>query len=288
MLDSQYKAQCSTEYDRLKTVILCEPTYMNIENQINETQRRYSDKGFNVEQAIIQHQQFVAELEGLGIEVVLLPPGQNYPEQVFTRDIGFTLGHTVFIAAMATKIRHGEEDILHEWLESHHVSYNNIKHGHVEGGDVIIDQDTVYIGQSDRSDTVGIHYLQSKLPHMKVLPVPFTKSFLHLDCIFNVLSPTEALLYPGQMDEKVEEYLYSRYDIIEVSKEEQFTLGTNVLSVGNRQVFSQPINTQVNRALSQRGFEVIEVNISEIIKSGGAFRCCTMPLLRLTDPNYFD
>ncbi|WP_368896749.1 arginine deiminase-related protein, partial [Priestia megaterium] len=28
-------------------------------------------------------------------------------------------------------------------------------------------------------------------------------------------------------------------------------------------------------------YKVIEVDISEIIKSGGSFRCCTMPLERV-------
>jgi len=36
--------------------------------------------------------------------------------------------------------------------------------------------------------------------------------------------------------------------------------------------------------LRNHGFEVIEVDITEIIKSGGSFRCCTLPIER-TEPN---
>jgi N-dimethylarginine dimethylaminohydrolase len=68
-----------------------------------------------------------------------------------------------------------------------------------------------------------------------------------------------------------------------VSEEEQFTLGTNVLSIGNKKVLSLPVNKNVNKELRDRGFEVIEVDITEIIKSGGSFRCCTLPILRASE-----
>ena len=75
-------------------------------------------------------------------------------------------------------------------------------------------------------------------------------------------------------------YLRSRYEVIEVSEEEQFTLGTNVLSIGYNKIISLPVNKKVNEELRKRGFEIIEVDITEIIKSGGSFRCCTLPIHR--------
>jgi len=61
---------------------------------------------------------------------------------------------------------------------------------------------------------------------------------------------------------------------------EQFTMGTNVLSIGHNRVFSLPINQGVNDQLRQHGYKVLEVDFSEIIKSGGSFRCCSMPIER--------
>ena len=74
--------------------------------------------------------------------------------------------------------------------------------------------------------------------------------------------------------------LTATYKLIEVSEEEQFTMGTNVLSIGDKKVFSLPQNKQVNAQIRAHGFEVIEVDFSEIIKSGGSFRCCSMPVDR--------
>jgi N-dimethylarginine dimethylaminohydrolase len=91
-----------------------------------------------------------------------------------------------------------------------------------------------------------------------------------------------ALIYPNALTKKDIDLFASRYDLIEVSEKEQFQLGTNVLSIGNKRVLSLPVNENVNKQLRTRGFQVIEVDITEIIKSGGSFRCCTLPILRET------
>jgi N-dimethylarginine dimethylaminohydrolase len=59
-------------------------------------------------------------------------------------------------------------------------------------------------------------------------------------------------------------------------------MGVNVLSLGNKKIISLPQNAEVNHQLSKRGYDVIKIDFSEIIKSGGSFRCCTLPIKRIT------
>lgn len=271
---------CKSEYDTLKRVILCQPQYMTIRQVINETQEHFKNEGIHIERALEQHDEFVKTLKNYDIDVVLLPYHKKYPEQVFTRDIGFTLGETIFVANMATEARAGEENVLKQWLEDEEISYFNLVREHIEGGDVIVDQDTIYVGLSSRTDEKATAHLKRLLNKFNVVTIPFKEKYLHLDCVFNVVSPDVALIYPHALTKKDIELFASRYDLIEVSKEEQFQLGTNVLSIGNKRVISLPVNKNVNEQLRARGFEVIEVDITEIIKSGGSFRCCTLPLLR--------
>ncbi|MET3695892.1 N-dimethylarginine dimethylaminohydrolase [Bacillus oleivorans] len=276
----QLKTFCASEYDPLKRVILCEPQYMTIRQVINDTQKKFKDEGIHIEKALKQHKQFVQILLDHGIDVILLPPRRKFPEQVFTRDIGFTLGPIIYVADMAHDVRKGEEQMLKHWLEDQEISYFNLVGNHIEGGDVIIDRDTIYIGISNRTDKETIQYLQNIVRDFEVVPVPFTEKYLHLDCVFNIISPKEALFFPGAFTQKEINFLTARYDLIEVNGDEQFQLGTNVLSIGNKKILSLPVNTEVNRELRKRGYEIIEVDITEIIKSGGSFRCCTMPLVR--------
>jgi N-dimethylarginine dimethylaminohydrolase len=268
------------EYDVLKKVILCQPQYMTIRDVINETQKHFKDEGIHIEVALKQHNEFVNTLKNFGVEVILLPYHKKYPEQVFTRDIGFTLGQTIFVADMASDVRKGEEDVLKQWLEDEEISYYNLLGDQIEGGDVVIDHDTVYVGLSNRTNQQAADHLQGLLSQFNVRAIPFKAEYLHLDCVFNVVSPEVALIYRPALTEEDIKLFSSRYDLIDVSEEEQFTLGTNVLCIGNKRILSLPVNKGVNEQLRSKGFEVIEVDITEIIKSGGSFRCCTLPILR--------
>ncbi|WP_246943370.1 dimethylarginine dimethylaminohydrolase family protein [Bacillus pinisoli] len=274
------KTFCNTEYDVLKQVVLCQPQYMAIRDVINETQRKYEVEGIHIETALRQHNEFVQALRDNGVEVILLPYHKKYPEQVFTRDIGVTIGQTVFVAHMAAELRKGEDNVLKQWLDDEEISYFNLMEDLIEGGDVFVDRDKVFVGISDRTNKKAADHLQSILTDHKVIALEFQKKYLHLDCVFNIISPDTALIYsPAFTSEKVE-MLRSHYELIEVNEEEQFTLGTNVLGIGNKKIFSVPVNKKVNEELRNRGYEVLEVDITEIIKSGGSFRCCTLPLLR--------
>lgn len=271
---------CNSEYDELKRVILCEPQYMTIREVINDTQKHFQDVGIHIQTAMRQHEDFVSALKNHGIEVILLPSFSKYPEQVFTRDVGFTLGETAFVAEMASDVRQGEEQVLKKWFEDNNLPYYNLVKDHIEGGDVLIDRNTIFAGISNRTNEASIRHLQTLMPNHEVIPVRFQAKYLHLDCVFNILSPEDALIFPGVISAEERDFLSKRYHLIEVSEEEQFTLGTNVLSIGNKKVFSLPVNKDVNKKLRERGYEVIEIDITEIIKSGGSFRCCTMPILR--------
>ncbi|MCG7335256.1 dimethylarginine dimethylaminohydrolase family protein [Sporosarcina sp. ACRSM] len=272
--------QCDTEYDTLRRVILCPPKFMAIEEVINDVQKKYEDENINVELAMKQHKEFERTLKEHGVEVIKLPASEQFPEQVFTRDIGFTVGDELFVSEMASEIRQGEEEVLEDWLEEEEIPFQTTT-DRVEGGDVIVDRQTVYVGISSRTSEAAVRQLKHDLPDHEIVQVPFDEKYLHLDCVFNILSPEVGLIFPKALDQQTIDMLADRkYKLIEVSEEEQFTMGTNVLSIGDKKVFSLPQNKNVNAAMRAHGFEVIEVDFSEIIKSGGSFRCCSMPVVR--------
>ncbi|MTH53399.1 hypothetical protein GKZ89_08215 [Bacillus mangrovi] len=274
------KASCHNEYGKLKSVLLCPPKYLKIEEIINETQRHYKHDPLDAEKAERQHKEFIRLLQEQGIRTSLLEPDERYPEQVFTRDIGFVLGDTFFIANMEMDIRFGEEAILKNWLEKEGLKYVDLKGAGIEGGDVLIDGKTVYIGISERTSPDSVPMLAKHLPDYDLVPLPIKEEYLHLDCVFNILSEKDALLFPDALSSKELELLKSRFDVIEVKEEDQFRLGVNVLSLGNKKLAALPQNKHTNDQLRERGYDVVETDISEIIKSGGAFRCCTLALER--------
>ncbi|MCY9373909.1 dimethylarginine dimethylaminohydrolase family protein [Bacillus sp. T17B1] len=276
----QHKTVCRTEYGTLQKVVLCSPEHMTIKDVINETQKHFEDDNIHVKTAADQHRRFVQALRSHNIEVILLPARDGLPEQVFTRDIGFVIGKKAFLSSMTEPIRQGEEAIIKDLFHRQGISYTRMLNTSIEGGDVIIDKDIVYVGISQRTDMSAIGQLKEELPEYTVVPVQLHEKFLHLDCVFNIVSETEALIYPNALQPEAVHMLAKRYDLIEVPEDEQFTLGTNVLSIGRKTIISLPCNRHVNQQLSKRGYHIIEIDLSEIIKSGGSFRCCTLPLIR--------
>lgn len=272
--------QCMSEYDNLQEVLLCSPIYMEIKQIINETQKHFARENISQMKAIAQHKQLIQILKNHQVRPIMLPANDRYPEQVFTRDIGFTIGHTLFVSSMAAPVRQGEEQLLKEWAQENGFKTVSLTNGTIEGGDVLADQTRVFVGMSKRTNPAAIHELKKELPDHDIIPIHLPPHILHLDCVMNILSHDEMLIYPEAFKKEDLHLLNMHYHLIEISEQEQFTLGPNVLSIGQKKVISLPINQETNAALTAHGYTVIEVDFSEIIKSGGSFRCCTLPIRR--------
>ncbi|PRS46255.1 hypothetical protein C6Y00_16260 [Bacillus sp. GBSC66] len=272
--------QCMSEYDDLQEVLLCSPIYMEIKQIINDTQKHFARENISQMKAIAQHKQLIQTLKDHQVRPIMLPANDRFPEQVFTRDIGFTIGHTLFVSSMAAPVRQGEEQLLKEWAQGKGWKTVTLTNGTIEGGDVLVDQTRVFVGTSKRTNPAAIHELKKGLPDHDIIPIHLPPHILHLDCVMNILSHDEILIYPEAFKKEDLHLLQMHYHLIEISEQEQFTLGPNVLSLGQKKVISLPINQQTNAALTAHGYTVIEVDFSEIIKSGGSFRCCTLPIRR--------
>ena len=274
------KPFCHNEYDQLKQVVVTSPKYMQINEVINETQRHYLENNINIDKAVEQHQNFTEIMQDYGVEVFEIEPVSDLNEQVFTRDIGVTIGEKVFVARMATGLRERETTYLNQFLAEQNMLHSEMSVDSMEGGDIIIDEQTIWVGISDRTTEEAAQVLQELLPDYQIEPIHLVGDVLHLDCAFNLVGPDLALIYREGMTESDYQTLKSRYQLIEVDAEEQFTLGTNVLSIAKGKVISLPENKRTNQKLREAGLEVIEIPFNEIIKSGGSFRCCTMPIQR--------
>lgn len=274
------KTICHNEYDQLKQVIVTPPTYMRIEEIINETQKHYQDLNINSDKALKQHHYFQKVMRDHGVEVIEIEPTPDLNEQVFTRDIGVTIGNKVVVSKMATDLRERETIYLKKFLAENNIAHHEVKIDSIEGGDVIVDRDRIWIGVSDRTTIEAVQVLQQLLPDYQIETIHLNNEILHLDCTFNIVGPNLALIYREGISEADYQKLNAHYQLIEVDSDEQFTLGTNVLSIAQGKVISLPENKRTNQKLREAGLDVIEVPFNEIIKSGGSFRCCTMPIHR--------
>ncbi|MCR8847696.1 arginine deiminase family protein [Rossellomorea sp. SC111] len=273
------KTYCTNEYGKLKKVVVVSPENMQINEIINETQKHFLKENIDIDKAVSQHKRFVEVLDKNGSEVIHLQPSPEFNEQVFTRDIGFTIHDQFFVASMNTDVRRGEVKTLKHWLEENEVPYNELLHS-IEGGDVLVDEENIWIGVSGRTNQLAIQSLRNKLTPYKVHELPLREDILHLDCVFTIISSEWALVYPPAFSKEDLATIKKHYNIITVTDDEQFQMGPNVLAIGDQKIISLTQNQALNERIRAEGFNVIELDLSEIIKSGGSFRCCTLPLIR--------
>ena len=275
----------------LRSVVVGYPdNFLQVEAEIiNETQRRWYD-GPDAPTARTVTEQLgglVRELESRGVEVLQPHPLPYVPDQMMTRDIGVVIGSTFVVTTMAARSRR------HEWRGYAHLFERFPEHVHVvfgpedlviEGGDVVVDRGKLFVGIGQRTTLAGAAWLMQLAPDHEIVPINLTsldvgEDVLHLDCSFLPVGDGLALIYPDGMRE-VPATIREHYELIEVTRDEQRALATNVLSLSPGCVISRADSGRINDELRARGLEVVELPFTEPPKTGGSFRCCTLPLHR--------
>ncbi len=229
---------------------------------------------------------FQRTLEAHGVEVLVPNPVSGVPDQLTPRDIGFVVGDTFVVSSMAAESRRREwrgiEPII-DRLPPQRVVRVPLDVT-VEGGDIVLDKGTLYVGVSERTDLPGAEFLVDRFGddyHVEIVKLKKRAEghdVLHLDCAFVPVGANHALVYPPGF-RKVPERIRA-YEWIEIDAEEQFHLGTNVLSISPTCVISRDNARRINDELRAIGLEVIELPFDDTPKGGGSFRCASLPLER--------
>ena len=245
-------------------------------------------------------------LEINGVDVYELDSVPNC-NQIFARDIGFVIGDYFFVSNILP-LRHKEINGLNSMIKkidnSKIVKLNtNI---HIEGGDIILDNDYIFVGYYNKDDYEkqitartnlnAVKFLQKKFTNKKVKAFELRKSIadpsknaLHLDCCFQPLGDSLAVISrDGFSNLKDYEWLikyYGKENVLDLNKKEMSLMMCNFLSISKNKVISDIRFTKLNSWLKSKKIKTIEINLKEISKQGGLFRCATLPLERLDEFN---
>ena len=245
-------------------------------------------------------------LEINGVDVYELDSVPNC-NQIFARDIGFVIGDYFFISNILP-LRHKEINGLNSIIKkidnSKIVKLNtNI---HIEGGDIILDNDYIFVGYYNKDDyekqitartnLKAVKFLQKKFTNKKVKAFELRKSIadpsknaLHLDCCFQPLGDSLAVISKyGFSNLKDYEWLikyYGKENVLDLNKKEMSLMMCNFLSISKNKVISDIRFTKLNSWLKSKKIKTIKINLKEISKQGGLFRCATLPLERLDEFN---
>src|SRR5262249_36027570 len=87
-----------------------------------------------------------------------------------------------------------------------------------------------------------------------------------------------AAYYPGAFDEDGLIKLRALFpDLIEATEEDALAFGLNAVSDGHHVIIPREA-TNLREKLTERGYRVIPVEMTELRKAGGGPKCCTLEL----------
>ncbi len=222
--------------------------------------------------------------------------------QIFSRDIGFVIDN-FFIISNILPERSKEILAINRVIDL--IPKNKIielpEDCHVEGGDVILHNDYIFIGTYDGDDYYNFKTARTNYKAIKFLKEKFTekniisfdliksdlepkKNALHLDCCLQPVGNGKLVACP---DAFLKRYQYQwlidyfgEENILEISLSEMSEMNCNFFSIDTNIVVSEKSFTKLNSWLRDFDIVVEEINYKEISKQGGLLRCSTLPLIR--------
>jgi N-dimethylarginine dimethylaminohydrolase len=279
------------ETSRLRAVILGIGTSPGKPRLINAKSREAMAAGIYPKEGALNAdlREFAAVLTTAGV-TVLRPRNLPNVNQVFTRDIGFVVGQTFVRGGMKVPKRAREYRGIEHLIRKIATTVVTPPRGvTVEGGDVVLFRDLIFVGQGGRTNAAAVPFLRDLFPSHTVVPLKLRYrssdplvSVLHLDCVFQPVGLDTVLIFrsgfiepPGVVNE-----VFPQNRQIQLGNEDLRNLCCNVFSLSSRHIVSCTGFHRLNRELRDRGFRVTTIPFTKVPILGGLLRCSTLPLLR--------
>ena len=280
------KTYVNKAYGTLKKVLLCPIDNYQI-MPINFVAKKWMAEGHQMDYELCkkQHEALQKAYRDNGVEVELMEPKEGWVYEVFARDFGICLKEGYVLGHFKEPCRQGETPEYEKKLAELDVPcIARCTSGCFEGGDFcFLDENTLLHGVIDRTDMAGFNSVKEQLDSLgyDVIPVPVARKYLHIDVCINIIAKNTVIICPDILPEGVVARFERRgFNMIKITPEEVMQYSANIQSLGNGKVISSTTNTKVNQIMRDLGLEVIEVDISEIVKGGGGIHCMTFPLVR--------
>ena len=225
------------------------------------------------ERACEEHADYIAALRRCGVEVLVLPPLEAYPDSCFVEDPAVITRRGAIITNPGAPSRNGEKDeiepTIRQFFDDDHIARISAP-GTLEGGDVMMVGDHFFVGRSARTNEEGIRQFLAILQGwgLSGSEVPL-EEVLHLKTGVNYIE-NDTMLVSGEFVDKPD---FAAYRKIVVPQEEAY--GANCIWVNGTVIVAQGYPT-VLKAVQDLGYPTIVVDTSEFRKIDGGLSCLSL------------
>lgn len=219
------------------------------------------------ERAAAQHRMYREALVSLGYEVIVLPADPAHPDCVFVEDTAIVLDDLAVITRPGAESRRGETPAIAEALRPYRRLVQIEAPATIDGGDVLVLNDCIYVGMSSRSNASAVEQLRA-LTGREVVPVD-VHGALHLKTAITRVSHDTLLVNPEWVDLAP----FRSWQLIEVDPAEPFA--GNALLLGEVVLYANAF-PKTRARLEAHGIEVRTVDADELAKAEGGVTCCSL------------
>jgi dimethylargininase len=224
--------------------------------------------------AKLQHAAYEQALTDAGFEIIRLPDLPDHPDAVFVEDTALLLGNHAVILRPGAESRAGETPSTAAGLEAH-FNLHKLENGFSDGGDVLRIGQTIYVGCSTRTNAAGITELGRIAAPLGYRVVEAAlRDCLHLKTGATLAGPdargAPVLLFNPRC---VEPAQFAEVEPLPVDEHEP--AAANCLRAAEKLILPAG-NPRTADALRNRGFAVIEVDVSELQKAESGVTCMSL------------
>jgi ornithine--oxo-acid transaminase len=219
--------------------------------------------------------------------VELVEPQTGSPDMVFTANAGLVHDCVVALSSFRHPERQGEEPHFRKWFDDSGFSVRSIPRASpFEGeGDALFDADgsRLWAGHGPRSNAASHRYLSETWGIEVVSLRLIDPCFYHLDTCFCPLFGGHVMYFPGAFDAASRikiEFHYPAEKRICVGEPDALHFACNAVNVG-RTVLMNEVSPELRKRLESAGYEVVQVQLGEFLKAGGAAKCLVLRLSSL-------
>ena len=275
------------ETDPLTDVLLAAPDHLRHMATSSLSRKFLRESPANLGVAKAQHRELTAAYQHFGVRIHAPPLEAELPMQVYTRDSSVMTPYGAVITAMANWWRRGENYAAIRNYERLGIPiYDMVTAGTFEGGDFnVIEEGCVLIGCGGaRTQEEGARQVESwfKKEGWETRLAFIDEYYVHIDLMVVPIAPKLTAVCLACTEPGIVDWLKGKgHEIIDVPFQDTMALGCNFMSLGGDRVIAPKISQTLIKQLKARGFEVAEVDMSEISKTGGGIHCMAQALKRV-------
>jgi len=223
--------------------------------------------------------------------VELIQPEPGSPDMVFTANAGLEHKGIVAISSFRHPERQDEESHFRRWfLQAGYKLVDIPRNTPFEGeGDALFSTDggCLWAGYGLRT-ALSSHRALREIWGIPVVPLHLISArFYHLDTCFAPLEGGYVMYFPEAFDhvslERIEAFYPPEKRII-IQEADAVCFACNAINVG-RTIILNKISSNLSSELEQLGFKVVQIELTEFLKAGGAAKCLVMKLRRHIELN---